>query len=211
MKDRIKELVNAVPKTDVFGDVGCDHGFVAAEMLKENKCNFAVASDVSEKCLLKAKKLLKNYEKAGRATCVLSDGFNNLPHLDTALIAGLGGEEMISILKKAKELPENLVLQPMKNADKVRVFAVGAGYKILKDYVFLSGGKFYNLISLKKGEDSLTEEEIEFGRTNINEPSEDFKKMIGAEIKKLYAFAENSPREKKKEFIDKAERLKKYV
>lgn len=211
MKDRIEEIVNAIPVSDVFADVGCDHGYVSKEMLKRGKCRFAVASDVSEKCLGKAKKLLFREIEEGRATCILSDGFDDLPKVDTALIAGMGGEEIVSILKRAKCLPENLVLQPMKNCDKTRAFAVSIGYRIEKDYVFESDGKFYNLIVLEKGEDELTAEEIEFGRTNIKNPTEDFKKMLLKEAEKLTVYAENSPEDKKKELLKKANRLNKYA
>lgn len=211
MKDRIGEIVNAIPVSEVFADVGCDHGYVAKEMLRRGKCRFAVASDISPKCLEKAKRLLKKEIDYGRATCVVSDGFDGLYNVDTALIAGMGGEEIISILKGAEELPENLVLQPMKNCDKVRKFAVSAGYRIISDYVFESDDKFYNLMVLKKGEDLLTEEEAEFGRTNLISPSEDFRKMLIKEAEKLTAYAENSPEEKKKKLLKKAERLLKYA
>lgn len=211
MKDRIDEIVNAIPVSEIFADVGCDHGYVAKEMLRRGKCRFAVASDISAKCLEKAKKLLSEEISGGRATCVVSDGFEGINGVDTALIAGMGGEEIISILKSAKELPENLVLQPMKNCDRVRKYAVSAGYKIEKDYVFGSDGKFYSLIVLKKGEDFLTDEETEFGRTNLISPSEDFVKMLTTEAEKLTAYAENSPEDKKKELLKKAERLLNYA
>jgi len=211
MTDRISRIVSEIPETKVFGDIGCDHGYVANEMLKRGKCELAVVSDISAKCLKKAEDLLSPYVKEGKAIAIVSDGFSFLPHLDTALIAGMGGEEIISILKKAKELPEKIVLQPMKNTEKVRVFVVENGYRIEKDYVFYCGDKYYNLLTLQKGEDKLTEEETEFGRTNLKERSADFKKMLGEEIKKLLAFSENAPKQTAEELKRKAERLKKYV
>ena len=211
MTERISRIVSEIPETKVFGDIGCDHGYAAYEMLKRGKCEYAVLSDVSAKCLKKAEDLLFDYVKEKKAVAIVSDGFDLLPHLDTALIAGMGGEEIISILKNAKELPENLILQPMKNVEKVRVFVVENGYRVEKDYVFYCGNKYYNLLTLKKGEDRLSEEEIEFGRTNLKEKSADFKKMIGEEIKKLLFFSENSPEKVAQELKSKAERLKKYV
>ena len=211
MKDRIDEIVSAIPVSDVFADVGCDHGYVSKEMLRRRKCRFAVASDISGKCLEKARKLLSREIEQNRAACIVSDGLKEIPSADTVLIAGMGGEEIVSILKGAEKLPENLVLQPMKNCDKTRRFALSAGYRTVKDYVFYSDGKYYNLIVLKKGEDSLSEEEIEFGRTNLENPSEDFKKMLIEKAEKLTAYAERSPEGKKKELLKKAERLYKYA
>ena len=130
MTERIRKIVAEIPSSRIFGDIGCDHGYAAEYMLKTGKCKVAIISDISEKCLDKARKLLKKYEEKGRVKSVVTDGFTGLPKLDTALIAGMGGEEIVAIMKNAEELPENLVLQPMKNCDKVRVFAVCAGYRI---------------------------------------------------------------------------------
>ena len=67
MNGRIEELVSAIPYTNTFADVGCDHGYVAEAMLKSGKCKKAYVSDVSEKCLEKAKKLLAGFISAGSA------------------------------------------------------------------------------------------------------------------------------------------------
>lgn len=124
----------------------------------------------------------------------------------------MGGEEIISIMEKAEILPEKLIIQPMKNCDKARYRAVELGYKIEKDFVFKAGGKFYDLIVLVKGEDFLTEEEAEFGRTNVIEPRSDFIEMVKFRMEQCEKFLENIPDgERKKELLIQVEKLKKYV
>lgn len=184
MTDRLNEIYSALPECKVFADIGCDHGYVAKAMLDGKKCREVIISDVSAKCLEKAEKLLYAYIKAGKARSVVSDGFEKIDLCDLALIAGMGGEEIIKIISNAKSLPDNLVLQPMKNVDKVRKFVVEKGYKIEKDYVFKAEDKFYDLILIKKGRDVLTDEEIEFGRTNIILRQTAFIERILLEIKK---------------------------
>ena len=167
MTDRLREIFSSLPGCNIFADVGCDHGYIAKAMLDSNKCNLAIVSDISAKCLQKAQTLLKDYVDLGRAESVVSDGLKKINSADLVLIAGMGGEEIVAILENAPFLPERLVLQPMKNCDKVRVAVVNKGYRIEKDYCFSAEKKYYDLIVLTRGEDSLTEEEIEFGRTNI--------------------------------------------
>lgn len=181
---RINRLLDELSVCDTFADIGCDHGYVAYGMLKAEKCRHVVISDISEKCLSKAKNLLKR-EFEGRFTAVVSNGFENLPEaIDEALIAGMGGELIVDILGKAGFLPERLVLQPMKNSDKVRRFLIGHGYRIVRDYTF-KDGKFYDVISAEKGADAYSEEEFEFGRDNVKEKGKDFKEQVALKAEVL--------------------------
>ena len=213
MTYRLREIFSVIPRCEVFADVGCDHGYIAKAMLDKGKCKHVYISDISKKCLEKAEKLLEKYIFDGKATAVVSDGFNALPYSDTALIAGMGGEEIVKILLSAPFLPENLILQPMKNCDKVRIQAVKCGYKIIDDYVFSCGGKFYDLIVLKKGKDSLTEDESEFGRGNLSERPKAFTDRLKTDINKLVGLIEEGRlcEADKASVNEKIKRLKKYI
>ena len=213
MTERLERIFSLIPACDVFADIGCDHGYISKKVLETGRAKKVYASDISAPSLKKAVGLIGDgYD--GRFFTFVSDGFENLPKdIDTALIAGMGGEEIIKILTEAPFLPEKLVLQPMKNVRKVREFAVGIGYAVMIDRVFSEGYMFYDLISLKKGEDTLTEEEKEYGRTNLTEPSVAFKKKIRWEIKNIDERIEQGNLKKNilLAFMKKREELKKYV
>ena len=213
MKKRLQEIFSLLPECKVFADIGCDHGYVAKEMITSGKCQKVIISDVSQKCLDKAIDLLSNEMQNGLVTAVVSDGFDKVDGCDLALIAGMGGEEIVGILNRAKSLPEKLVLQPMKNSKKVRKTAVSLGYKILKDYTFFTGKIFYDILLLEKGTDILTEEEAEFGRTNLKERPTAFIKQLKLKIKNLTDFSkgEKVKKETKKQMSEEAQRLKTYV
>ena len=213
MTDRLNKIFDLLPDCDVFADIGCDHGYMTLAMLKSGKCKKAIISDVSEKCLQKARDLLRLYIENGVVESAVSDGFDNVGECDLALIAGMGGEEICSILIRRESLPQKLVLQPMKNTDKVRRCALQLGYRFIKDFTFFSAGKFYDIISLERGIDNLTDEEIEFGRDNLKERPDAFIKMIEDKIEKLNFFmAQGTLKEQSKEQMQRQiERLKKYV
>ena len=169
-------------------DVGCDHGKLAKYLFDCGKVDYMVLSDISEPSLRKAIDLLT--PKGYNCDYVCCDGLLGYDKfsIDECVISGMGGEEICSIIEKAKNadnLPENLVLQPMKNCEKVRVCALANGYAFFNDFVFKSAGKFYNLMVLKKGEDTLSDDEILFGRDNVKNPSADFKQMIEINYTKL--------------------------
>lgn len=212
MTQRLKIIFDSLPNCDIFADIGCDHGYVAKAMLDFGKAKKVIISDVSAKCLEKAEQLLSNEIESGRAESKVSNGFDKIEHCSVALIAGMGGEEIISILQKAKFLPEKLILQPMKNCDKVRYFVVNLGYKIEKDFLFKAGGKFYDLISLTKGKDDLTDEQAEFGKDNLKGNNPYFAEMISLRLDKYRQYLKEMPEgEKKKELNAQIEKLKKYV
>lgn len=216
MTERLSRIFNEIPRCGTFSDIACDHGYIAYAMLKCGKCEKAYVSDVSAKSLFKAEKLLSEYIAANRAQSFVSDGFDNVPKADTALIAGIGGALIIDILgraEKAGKLPENLVLQPMKHCDRVRYAAVKLGYKIVKDFTVKADGQFYDIIVLTKGKDEITPEEAEFGRTNLRERPSEFKEKIRVQIGKLmsYAARENISERTRKEMLEKAKDLERYV
>ncbi len=80
--------------------------------------------------------------------------------------------------------PAHFLLQPMKNADKVRAFLLSKGYGICRDYTFFAEGKFYDVIKACKGAPSAyTEDMILFGGDNLISPRADFLKKLEKEIR----------------------------
>ena len=180
--NRITELYSRLRPCRLFADIGCDHGFVAELAVKNGIAEKVYISDISAKCLAKAEKLLAVHIRTGTVESYVSDGFAAFEETpDQALIAGMGGEEIVRILSEARELPERLVLQPMKNASAVRRFLTQNGYKLLEDVTFREV-KFYDVICAERGKDELTPDEEFFGRTNLETRPEAFLEKIGNEI-----------------------------
>lgn len=202
MSERFNILLSLIPDCKVFADVGCDHGYIAYEMLKNRKCDRVIASDISAECLQKAETLLRE-TFPDKYTAVVSDGFENVGNCDCALIAGMGGDTIADILAAAAgRLPEYLVLQPMKNSQRVRRDLVSLGYEILRDYTFRDG-KFYDVIVAKKGgNETYTVDDYIYGRDNLIEKSEDFVALVNSRIDELKEAKEKASETSKNE-IDK--------
>ena len=186
---RIDTLCSFLEKTDVFADIGCDHGYCTEYALKNGLCNHAIFSDISAGSLDKAKKLLDEFVKAGKATAVLGGGFYGVDkEVGQVLIAGMGGCEIIGILsdKKYGFMPKRFVFQPMQNADKLRKYILENGGYIERDFTF-EDTKFYDVIVGGKGENTLpyTEDEYEFGRDNLKEKGDAFVKRSKKLIKQI--------------------------
>ena len=211
MSKRFNILLSLIPDCKVFADVGCDHGYIAYEMLKNRKCDRVIASDISAECLQKAETLL--WETfPDKYTAVVSDGFENVGNCDCALIAGMGGDTISDILAAAAgRLPEYLVLQPMKNSQRVRRDLVSLGYEILRDYTFRDG-KFYDVILAKKGGNkTYTADDYIYGRDNLIEKSEDFIALVNSKIDELKEAKEKASETSRKEIEKRITELEKII
>ena len=177
---RLDILFNLIGEGEVFADVGCDHGYIAEKVIKSGKYKKVILSDISKKSLDKAVNLLSAY--GNNAEFIVSDGFEGYTIVpNEAIIAGMGGEEIVKILS-GNILPERLVLAPQKNTEKVRRILLDRGYKILKDFTFYSQGKFYDAIKAEKGEDFYSPKELIFGRDNLSEKPEGFIRKLKYDI-----------------------------
>ena len=183
---RIEIICKHIPFCDYFADIGCDHGYCTEYVLKNNLCKEAMIADVSISSLKKAEKLLFNYLENGRLKSICTNGLQSIDRkYQQVLIAGMGGEEIISILKNGF-LPQTLILQPMKNVDKVRKFLLENHYGIIKDFTFWDK-KYYDLIVAEKNSKLQVEYrhlELEYGYDNLHAPTYDFVKKIKEEIEK---------------------------
>lgn len=213
MADRLQTLVSLITPCETFVDVGCDHGFMSKAVLEKGLCDRLIITDISEKCLNKARDLLKDYITRGVVTSVVTDGLNGIKFADQVLVAGMGGEEISKIILESPFLPNKFILQPMKNTKKVRLTLLEKGYRLEKDFVFYSGRKYYDTIVAIKGEDAYTDEELEFGRTNLTEKSPDFLRRIKEEIEKIkgYIGCGNLASTTVENFRKEIEKLERYL
>ena len=203
---RLKTLLDELGSCKTFADVGCDHGYIAENMLKYGKCEFAYITDISAICLKKAENLLA-LEYDGRYKAIVCNGLKGVPKVDQALIAGMGGEIICDILENADYLPDRLVLQPMKNPEKVRLKALNLGYKLIKDYTF-KDEKFYDLIVCEKGEDFYSNDELVFGRDNLRCKGQAFIEIIEKKISVLKSAVQSMSEEDRENALCQ---IKKYT
>ncbi|MDE7087177.1 MAG: class I SAM-dependent methyltransferase, partial [Clostridia bacterium] len=168
---RIEELCALTDPCKSFADVGCDHGYIAKHVLDSGKCKNVLITDVSAKSLSKAERLLARYIESGECRSVCCDGLALVPpETEQVVIAGMGGEEIIKIFVQGY-VPLNFVLQPMKNAEKVRKFLIDSGCKITVDDIF-QDDKYYFVIKGERqgGTENYSPLQLAFGRDSLKNP-----------------------------------------
>lgn len=189
ISNRLKEIINLCKKEKVYADIGCDHGYVTLELLKQQKAQTVYAIDIHKDSLLKTKKLLEQNQLDDKAVFLVSDGFKEIPSKQTincAVIAGMGGQEIIKIL--SYYAPKKLILQPMKNSYELRKYLINNNYFIEKDFIFEEKNKFYDIISCRKTKlksSKLSDLELNFGKDNFKN-NKSFIKFLNREKEKYH-------------------------
>ena len=186
---RLNEIVKLCGRAKRIADVGCDHGKVLAELAKRKTTQFLIASDISAPSVDKARILLESMNYKNYSVRV-GNGFSTLTeqdNLDMVVVAGMGGFEIIEILKASPITLTNLVLQPQNNVVKLRQYLNENNFYIVTDKVVNDKGKFYNILKVKKSETKqcLSVRAIKYGKSNISDYNPEFVLMLEEENQKL--------------------------
>ena len=87
----------------VVADIGTDHAYLPVWLLLEGKITRAIAADLREGPLARAKLTAKEYDCNKNIAFRLCDGLSGITpeEADTIVIAGMGGETIAAILEQA--------------------------------------------------------------------------------------------------------------
>ena len=150
LDDRMMSAASFVNRGDVVADVGTDHGYLPIYLILSGIIPFAVASDIREGPLGRARKNARKYGVDQKMKFELSDGLAFLEDgcpVDDIIICGMGGETIISIIE-ASDYPKKsgvrLILQPMTKAFELREYLYSGGFEIMDEMLSESGGKIYS-------------------------------------------------------------------
>lgn len=157
LSKRLRMNASFVTPGNRLADVGTDHGYIPIALVQEGTIPSALAMDVNQGPLERAKEHIREFELESCIHTRLSDGVQSLRHgeADSVLIAGMGGALTIKILKEGEEVLKSvkeLILQPQSEIDKVRHYLEEAGYRIVKEEMVLEDGKYYPVMKAEAGE-----------------------------------------------------------
>jgi tRNA (adenine22-N1)-methyltransferase len=189
---RLESIVELCPTVKKIADIGCDHGYVTCELVLEDKAQMVIATEKSAECLNKAVSLADAINITPFISFRQGDGFEPITKYDKinfAIIAGMGGAEIIKILKKKPKRLYDFVLQPMSDVILLRQYLIENKFNIVVDKLVKEGDKFYNVIRVTKGRcKPLADLELYFGKTNFTENYEVFYEYLTKQQKKLMDF-----------------------
>ena len=165
LSQRLQAVADLAEDAGVVADVGTDHGYIPLFLIACGKAGKAIAMDINEGPLLRAREHIRQYNQHERIETRLSDGLRELRpgEAQTIVIAGMGGSLMKRILTDGEataHAADCLVLQPQSELPMFRHFLVEHGYRILREDMVYEDGKFYSMMAVKWKE-SDTEDSLQ--------------------------------------------------
>lgn len=139
----------------ILCDVGTDHGYLPISLLAEGKIEYAIAADIRPGPLASARRHAGEAGLEDKMRFELADGlaFPGAERADTVVCAGMGGETVAGILKRAPWTKEGvrLILQPQSKLDELCEWLGTNGYAIRSAALAAEGERLYAVLSVLGG------------------------------------------------------------
>lgn len=185
LSPRLEKISELIDGSHTMADIGTDHAYLPVSLIACGKAQYAVASDIKQGPIERARKTVEKYNMQGRISLRLGAGLKTVTlsdNVDTIVIAGMGGLNIAGILNESREVAEAaklIILQPMSMVPELRDYIYGSGFDDIREHLAAEGDKLYNIISMKPGNAKhapLTLTERLAGRSLLNTKPEYFDK-----------------------------------
>ena len=171
---RLQKIADWVPQGARLADVGTDHAYLPVWLSLHGRVSCAIASDLRKGPLERARLTGRTYG-AENIDYRLCNGLGDIrpEEADTIVIAGMGGENIASILAAApwtKEGRYTLLLQPMTRSAELRRFLMENGYAITREALVRDRGTIYPVMEAAAGKMELTLGQLHGGAKLLQDP-----------------------------------------
>lgn len=151
LSHRLRAVAGLVRGGGVLADIGTDHAYIPIFLIQEGRIHSAIASDVGEGPLLRAKENIASHGLEGRIQTRLCDGATGYApnEADSYVLAGMGGRLMKKILSESPEVfrrAQEIILQPQSETEALRRYLIQAGYGIVGEDMVCEDGKYYPMM-----------------------------------------------------------------
>lgn len=198
LSKRLQAVAGLVTAGYEMADIGTDHAYIPIYLIENGMVPSAVAMDINEGPLERAKEHVTECGLSGRIELRLSDGLAGLApgEAKTAVIAGMGGGLVMKILKAYPDITGSLkecILQPQSEIAKVRAFLLEEGFLFIKEDMVFEDGKYYPMMKVQPSAGSTlrqkretppvwTETEIRYGKLLLQNRHPVLKQFLEREI-----------------------------
>lgn len=173
LQPRLQLLAELIPPNSRLADVGTDHGYVPVYLIQCGLINAAIASDIGAEPLQHAVNTATEYGVEG-IDFRLCPGLDAIAPVecDTILIAGMGGETIITILENApwtKQGEHLLILQPMTKVELLRKWLADNGYTFTGERLVFDKDYLYPIMLVHGGVQPALSEAEQYGGVMLDD------------------------------------------
>ena len=212
LSKRLQAIHDMLP-IGVTADVGSDHGKLMIALFKSGKITKGYAIENKKGPYQRLVKALEAEGLIDKIVPLFSDGIEDLPpEVKNIVLAGMGGDLIIEILKKHPEklkLVSTIIVDAHGAVAKVREEISQMGYIIADEKMIKEDDKFYEIIKFIRADiAAYTNEDIEFGPILRNEKSATFKEKYSERIAEIdNLLLKDLPKERIQELLNEKQRI----
>lgn len=180
LSERLLAVSGYVRDGAFVADVGTDHAYLPIYLCAQNKISGAIASDINEGPIDRARINVSEYGLCEKISLCLTDGLSGIESYSPSdiMICGMGGELIVKILSEADWVKRDgirLILQPMTHADKLRKYLCEVGFLIIDESIVKEDRSYQIICAEYTGERySYTDVELILGKHNIEKMNQTF-------------------------------------
>lgn len=187
INNRLKTIGDLVEANSFCLDVGCDHALLDIYLAKSKKNITAIASDIAEGPLEQAKNNIKREHLENEIETRLGPGLTTYTKdIDTIIISGMGGRNMIGIMKESPKVlkqVKTLILSPNNYQEDVKRYLCKNNFYIENEEFVKDNHFIYQIIIFKKGKKHYNKKEYFFGPVFIRKKGPLFREYYEKEMK----------------------------
>ena len=186
---RLQTIHDMVP-TSVVADVGSDHGKLMIALFESGRINRGYAIENKRGPYNRLVEALTEEKIEDVIIPLFSDGIKDLPSIvSTVVIAGMGGETIINILKAHPEKLKNvdtIIVDAHSEIPALREEVSKLGYTIADEKIIKEEEVFYEIIKFIKSDIAFYDnEDLEFGPILRQEKCATFKEKYQSRINEI--------------------------
>ena len=187
INNRLRMIGDLVKANSFCLDVGCDHALLDIYLFKRNENIKAIGSDIAQGPLDHAKENIKREHLEGKIELRLGSGLKTYSdEVDTVIISGMGGRNMIGIFKedlKVLKKVKTFILSPNNYQEDVKRFLCKNGFTIENEEFVKDNNIIYQIIIFEKGKKKYSKKEYFFGPVFLEKKGPLFLEYYKKELK----------------------------
>ena len=196
LSKRLQVVADFIEDNSKIIDIGCDHGLLSIYLANKYENVKIIASDVNKNALNSAISNINKFKFDDRIETRLGNGLEvvNADEIDTVVIAGMGSNTIVGMLKYSKNKlinVDNIIIQSNTDLYFLRKNITSMGYYIEDEVLVEDKGIIYTVISFKKGRKKYSYKELYLGPILFNKNDKLFKKKCEKELIALRMIVKN--------------------
>lgn len=197
LSPRLKIIAESIQGFETMADIGSDHAYLPIYLIKHKRVKSAIVTDVNSGPVSIAKERLKSNKVEARISVRQGDGLLVIKpgEAEVIVIAGMGGILIKDILDKGVKVAQSarlLVLQPMRDSDKIRKWLLENSFEIIDEELVKDQDKIYEVIWARPADEAreakglmlvgekIIEKKHPLAVEYINRKTDELKKVMAA-------------------------------